>query len=120
MPGTTPKGFPYPLPTEPLKDGADAIKNLATALDSAWAGELGYAQRTTNLVTAGAYLDSGMSVTFTAVAGQIYMAEVYWPSGSGLTGNSWASQLWIDGAAAGLLFLMAAPGTADVGPVQRA
>jgi hypothetical protein len=33
MPGTTPNGLPYPLPSEPIADGADAIKNLALALD---------------------------------------------------------------------------------------
>lgn len=33
MTGTTPNGLRYPTPTDPLKDGADAIKNLATDLD---------------------------------------------------------------------------------------
>lgn len=36
MPASTPKrSLPYPLPTEPLADGANAIKNLALALDGA-------------------------------------------------------------------------------------
>lgn len=34
MPGTTSKGFPYPLGTEPVADGDDAIKNLAQSVDS--------------------------------------------------------------------------------------
>lgn len=34
MPSNTPKGLPYPLPTEPLADGAVAIKNLADAVDA--------------------------------------------------------------------------------------
>lgn len=35
MPGTTPRrDYPYPLPTEPVAQGADAIKNLAEAVDS--------------------------------------------------------------------------------------
>jgi len=32
MPGTTANGLPYPLPSEPVKDGAVAIQNLADAL----------------------------------------------------------------------------------------
>jgi hypothetical protein len=31
--GTTPSGLPYPSPTDPVSQGADAIRNLATALD---------------------------------------------------------------------------------------
>lgn len=34
MPGTTPNGLPYPLASEPVKDGAVAIQNLAAALDN--------------------------------------------------------------------------------------
>ncbi len=33
MPGTTPSGLPYPLPSEPVRDGAVAIRNLAEKLD---------------------------------------------------------------------------------------
>jgi hypothetical protein len=33
MPGTTPSGLPYPLPTEPVRDGAAAIQALAVAVD---------------------------------------------------------------------------------------
>jgi hypothetical protein len=33
MPSTNANGLPYPLPTDPLTDGAVAIKNLADALD---------------------------------------------------------------------------------------
>ena len=32
MPATTPRGFPYPLPTEPVAEGAQAIRNLAEAI----------------------------------------------------------------------------------------
>lgn len=31
---TTPGGLPYPLPTDPLTDGANAIKNLALAVEA--------------------------------------------------------------------------------------
>src|SRR5262245_18846959 len=33
MPGNTARGLPYPLPTEPVAEGAQAIRNLAEALD---------------------------------------------------------------------------------------
>ena len=33
MPGTTPNGLPYPLPSEPVRDGAVAIRNLAEKLN---------------------------------------------------------------------------------------
>ena len=33
MPGNTPNGLPYPLGTEPISQGDDAILALATALD---------------------------------------------------------------------------------------
>ena len=34
MPSNTPGGLPYPLPTEPVAEGAQAIRNLAEAVDS--------------------------------------------------------------------------------------
>lgn len=34
MPANTTKGYPYPLGTDRLMDGDDAIKNLATAMDT--------------------------------------------------------------------------------------
>jgi hypothetical protein len=34
MPANTAKGYPYPLGTDRVMDGDDAIKNLATAVDS--------------------------------------------------------------------------------------
>ena len=33
MPANTTRGLPYPLPTEPVAEGAQAIRNLAEALD---------------------------------------------------------------------------------------
>lgn len=33
MPGATPRGYPYPLPTEPVAEGAQAIRNLAEKID---------------------------------------------------------------------------------------
>jgi hypothetical protein len=34
MPANTTRGFPYPLPTEPVAEGAQAIRNLAEAVDA--------------------------------------------------------------------------------------
>jgi hypothetical protein len=34
MPANTPSGLPYPLPTEPVRDGAVAIRALAEATDT--------------------------------------------------------------------------------------
>lgn len=34
MPQNTPKGFPYPIGTDRVMDGDDAIRNLATAVDT--------------------------------------------------------------------------------------
>lgn len=59
--GTTPGGLPYPSPTDPIAQGADAIRNLATAVEAkammqwttyvpTWSGDSG----TPNLGTGGA------------------------------------------------------------------
>ena len=40
MPSLTPRGYPYPLPTEPVAEGAQAIRNLADRIDSNSAWEL--------------------------------------------------------------------------------
>lgn len=34
MPANTPRGYPYPLPAEPVAEGAQAIRNLAEGLDA--------------------------------------------------------------------------------------
>lgn len=34
MPANTSRGYPYPLPTEPVAEGAQAIRNLAEAADA--------------------------------------------------------------------------------------
>lgn len=34
MPANTTRGYPYPLPTEPVAEGAQAIRNLAEAVDT--------------------------------------------------------------------------------------
>lgn len=46
MPANTPNGLPYPLPTEPVADGADAIKALALALDPRLPGTYALRART--------------------------------------------------------------------------
>lgn len=50
MPATTPKGYPYPLGTDRLMDGDDAIHNLAQALDDN-VGRVAAGQVTVNITT---------------------------------------------------------------------
>lgn len=51
MPANTPvRNLPYPLPTEPLTDGANAIKNLALALDTLVMGPRTYRKTTPKAV----------------------------------------------------------------------
>lgn len=57
MPSNTTNGLPYPLPTEPVKDGAVSIQNLANALDTRGNGY--YTQRG--------------STTWTVPAGGVFM-----------------------------------------------
>lgn len=45
MPANTPHGFPYPLPTEPVAEGAQAIRNLAEAVERSDA-TLAYVEKT--------------------------------------------------------------------------
>jgi hypothetical protein len=40
MPANTPRGYPYPLPTEPVAEGAQAIRNLAEKIDAQSAVDL--------------------------------------------------------------------------------
>ena len=53
MPANTPRGFPYPLPAEPVAEGAQAIRNLAEAIDAKEAGrELSYTEFTAAVAVA--------------------------------------------------------------------
>lgn len=61
MPANTPKGYPYPLGTDRVTDGDDAIHSLATAVDT----KLGVAcsgQVALNIVTGGTAVT--VAVTF--------------------------------------------------------
>lgn len=61
MPSTTPKGFPYPLGTDRVMDGDDAIRNLATAVD----GSVGaHAAGTVSITTPSADTGATTAVTF--------------------------------------------------------
>ena len=124
MPDVTPKGLPFPLSTDPLTDGAAAIQALAEAIDSLLGGggaELGVAQRTAYFnLTYAVYVDSGLAVTFDAVAGQDYMAEVYWPGAATLGGNEYRGQITVDGVAKGVVFSVnAATGIGPINARQR-
>jgi len=53
MSGTTTNGLPYPDPTDPLAEGANAIKALALAVDASTAKILSYQSGLTYLTFAG-------------------------------------------------------------------
>ena len=63
MPANTPNGLPYPLPTEPVAEGALAIRNLAEAVNTpqAWQEITAFLNNWVNLGgtkdTAGYYKD---------------------------------------------------------------
>lgn len=56
--GTTPQGLPYPEPTDPIADGATAIKNLAAAVNQPVSG------RVTIVITSA--VAASITVTFPA------------------------------------------------------
>jgi hypothetical protein len=64
MPENTPKGYPYPLGTDRLADGDDAIHSLATAIDT----RLGVAC-------------SGVTVVNVATGGTAGIVAVTFPAG---------------------------------------
>jgi hypothetical protein len=106
MPSQTPKGLPFPLPTEPIADGATAIRLLAEAVDplvgSAVGAELAYFERTVaHNLQMGVYETSLGPVTFTADAGVDYWVEAFWPSYSNLNGNGYYIEFVLDGVVSG-------------------
>jgi len=75
--GTTPKlGLPYPEPTDPVAAGANAIRDLALALDAQTPRVIGRVfgpGADQNIPANGATVDvTGMTLTWTAVAGRRY------------------------------------------------
>lgn len=61
MPANTPKGFPYPLGTDRVMDGDDAIHNLASAVDT----KLGLAASgVTTITPSAANILTSVGVTF--------------------------------------------------------
>lgn len=103
MSGTTPGGLPYPDPTDPVADGATAIRALAEALDARFQRIMGRAQTLAQNLTSGntqsiltMSLIEATGVTFTANGFTITKAGMYVISGdltlsSSTTGG--ASQL---------------------------
>ena len=86
--GTTPKGFPYPEPTDPVAAGADAIKALAQAIDT----HVGRVASGAVTVTGdGTSVNPGAAVTFPAgrfTANPRVIAEVVGGSNVNLAGVS--------------------------------
>jgi len=75
--GTTPKlGLPYPEPTDPVAAGANAIRDLALALDAQTpriVGRVFGPGADQNIPANSATIDvTGMTLTWTAVAGRRY------------------------------------------------
>ena len=109
MPANTPRGLPYPLPTEPVAEGAQAIRNLAEAVDPKLGGELAYAELTTNKTvtatneTSADLVVASPAITLdgtTAVYIECYSAGVYTPN---IVGAFIALILYQDGASIGRL-----------------
>lgn len=90
MPGATAQGYPYPLATEPVRDGATAIKNLADAVQLRFPIKRGYWFRggiTTNqyggiAVAVGFNVAGAIAITaqqgYACVAPQGYPANTLW------------------------------------------
>lgn len=65
--GTTPHGFPYPDPTDPLAEGADAIRALAEAIDAKDTGWI-------NLALINGWTNqSGRTVQYRRIFGIVYL-----------------------------------------------
>jgi hypothetical protein len=82
MPANTPRGLPYPLPTEPVAEGAQAIRNLAEAVDAQLGGgEKVYQPCTSDVSTAvpaspGAQFYNFPAATYVAVK---HYLELFFP-----------------------------------------
>lgn len=75
MSGTTPEGFPYPDPTDPVTDGADAIRALAESL----------AGRTTTALAPNSKVPGDLYSTYPMGISTVTLnnaAGVAWPSGT--------------------------------------
>ncbi len=96
MPSTTTRGFPYPLDSDPVADGAKATRDLAQKVDSA----LGVTAAGTVIVAVSASAIGSAPITFPAgrfssapilnatVAGTtLYFATISTPTTTGATIN---------------------------------
>lgn len=84
MPQNTPKGFPYPVGTDRVMDGDDAIRNLATAVD----GKLGLcASGIVTIPITAANTIASAAVTFPAGLFTATPQVVMGQSGAGSTGT---------------------------------
>lgn len=110
MPGSTTNGLPYPLGTDRLMDGDDAIKALAQALDPAWtpvAFRAGYITKPSNYACA-----------WRLVAGVLYFKGQFQKG----TGNFTGSEVFADlpaGARPAFTVSMAAASALATGVTAR-
>lgn len=116
MPANTPRGFPYPLPTEPVAEGAQAIRNLAEAIDAKDAGrELAYAEVAIGVNPgAGATLDvvSAGAVTFDGLTPVLIEGFVAALSTGAVAGATLSLVLYDAAANLGLMGMVQTPAAA--------
>lgn len=74
--GTTTGGLPYPEPTDPIADGADAIRDLAEAVDLGFGSNRFVAGSTVDTTDSSGNLDVTFPVTFTGVPIVLYSIRV--------------------------------------------
>lgn len=76
--GTTGRGYPYPEPTEPVAQGADAIKALATAVDTTGLVRIAAGTVSLNITS----LDTNFTVPVTFPAGRFTAAPMVVTNGA--------------------------------------
>lgn len=88
MPATTPHGLPYPLGTDRVADGDDAIHNLATALDrvaGTAAGTSGIPISAASLGSVAVTLPAGRFLAAPAITATIDTSTLVFPSVMNIT-----------------------------------
>jgi hypothetical protein len=81
MTGQTTNGLPYPDPTDPISQGATAIKNLATAMDP-HGGDTGWVVLA---VVSGAVIQNGRTPKIRKFGGVVYLDGQIAANGSGFS-----------------------------------
>jgi hypothetical protein len=77
--GQTPRGLPYPTPSEPVAQGAAAIQSLAEAVDPVLGAEYYYAEHAGDIVAAPSY--NGLFDSYIDLPGGVNYRVEYWFAG---------------------------------------